>query len=105
MAEEHDDTEVPHVGTLRVTYTGPVIPHWRWEFVEGDRTVIQELVRRANAVIGLLPPRDPQFRRNRSRVDGDAAREGIEIIWVNVPEPEERPERPAGAPARAGVRS
>lgn len=83
MTEEFLE-EVEHCGTLRIAYTGPVIPHWRYEFVEGDRSAIEELVHRANSIIGLLPPGDPQFRRNRDRVQRDADHEGITVEWVGV---------------------
>jgi hypothetical protein len=35
----------------------------------------------------LLPPHDPQFRRNRERVVRDAEREGLILEWdLGVPE-------------------
>lgn len=105
MIEEEEVVEPQ--GTVRVTFTGPVIPHWRYEFVEGNREVIQDLVRRANTVIGLLPPGDPQFRRNQNRVQRDADREAVTIEWVGVDPPEDRSAVPHGdhagsapAPAR-----
>jgi len=91
MTEELDEVEPQ--GTVRITFTGPVIPHWRYEFVEGNRDVIQEFVRRANTVIGLLPHNDPQFRRNRERVRRDAEREGVTVEWVGVPEREDDRDR------------
>ena len=36
---------------------------------------------RTNARLTLLQPIDPQFRRNRERVNRDAERERIEIVW------------------------
>ena len=36
---------------------------------------------RVNARLLLLPPHDPQFRRNRERVNRDAERERIAIEW------------------------
>ncbi|MBX7159295.1 MAG: hypothetical protein K1X95_03310 [Acidimicrobiia bacterium] len=88
MIEEQEVLEPQ--GTVRITFTGSVIPHWRYEFVEGNREVIQDLVRRANTVIGLLPPGDPQFRRNQNRVQRDADREAVTIEWVGVDPPEDR---------------
>ena len=29
----------------------------------------------------LLPPHDPQFRRNRDRVNRDGETERIEVVW------------------------
>ncbi|MFN8105418.1 MAG: hypothetical protein U0U69_13245 [Acidimicrobiia bacterium] len=97
MIEEEEVVEPQ--GTVRVTFTGPVIPHWRYEFVEGNREVIQDLVRRANTVIGLLPPGDPQFRRNQNRVQRDADREAVTIEWVGVDPPEDRSAVPQGGHA------
>ncbi|MCC7076413.1 MAG: hypothetical protein IT198_04740 [Acidimicrobiia bacterium] len=93
MVDEFVEEEIEYAGTVRIAYTGPVIPHWRYELVEGDRESITELVHRANSVIGLLPPGDPQFRRNRDRVQRDAERNGITIEWVGVNLPEDREER------------
>jgi hypothetical protein len=53
----------------RVVYLGPVAPHWR---------------------LVLLPPHDPQFRRNRERVIRDAERENILLEWdLGLPEDDE----------------
>jgi hypothetical protein len=38
----------------------------------------------------LLPPHDPQFRRNRERVVRDAEREQLELEWdLGIPEESE----------------
>ena len=50
----------------------------------------------------LLPPHDPQYRRNRERVIRDAERENIELQWdLGVPEEEvvAEPAEPAEASA------
>jgi hypothetical protein len=36
---------------------------------------------RVNARLLLLPAHDPQFRRNRERVNRDAERERIQLTW------------------------
>lgn len=90
MVDDTLEEEIEHTGTVRIAYTGPVIPHWRYELVEGDREIITELVHRANSVIGLLPPTDPQFRRNRDRVQRDADRNGITVEWLGTNLPEDR---------------
>ena len=36
---------------------------------------------RVNARLMLLPPHDPQFRRNKERVNRDAERELISLDW------------------------
>jgi hypothetical protein len=60
--------------------------------VFGDRTVIEEFRQRALARLLLLPPHDPQFRRNRERVARDAEREALILEWdLGIPEEEEVP--------------
>jgi hypothetical protein len=44
--------------------------------VFGDGRLIDEFAR-----LQLLPPHDPQFRRNRERVNRDAERERLLIDW------------------------
>jgi hypothetical protein len=46
----------------------------------------------------LLPPHDPQYRRNRERVIRDAERENILLEW-DLGVPEEEPVEPTAAPA------
>ena len=43
--------------------------------------VIEEFRQRALARLLLLPPHDPQFRRNRERVVRDAERENLLLDW------------------------
>jgi len=71
----------------RVVYLGPVTPHWRIDSEFGDRSVIDDFERRVLARLVLLPPHDPQFRRNRERVIRDAERENILLEWdLGLPE-------------------
>jgi hypothetical protein len=57
--------------------------------VFGDRQVIDEFRQRAVARLQLLPPHDPQFRRNRERVVRDAERENLILDWdLGYEEPE-----------------
>jgi hypothetical protein len=65
----------------RVVYLGPVMPHWEVYGDYGDRTLLEEFRARVLARLVLLPRDDPQFRRNRERVQRDAEREGISIEW------------------------
>ena len=71
-------------------YMGPVAPHWEVQGLSGDRTLVEEFRQRAMARLVLLPPHDPQFRRNRERVVRDAEREQIMLDWdlgaVELPE-------------------
>jgi hypothetical protein len=50
--------------------------------VFGDEEQIQAFVDRIDARLRLLPPHDPQFRRNRERVNRDAEREALIVEWV-----------------------
>lgn len=82
----------PEVG-IRVVYLGPVAPHWEIEGIYGDQAAVEEFRRRTNARLQLLPPHDPQFRRNRERVNRDAERERIIVDW-DLGYPEEEDEYP-----------
>ena len=79
----------PRRGLVRVVYLGPVAPHWEVEAEFGERSVIEEFRARALARLVLLPPHDPQFRRNRERVARDAERENLILDWdLGLPEEE-----------------
>jgi hypothetical protein len=71
----------PPRGHIKIIYLGPVAPHWEVASVFGDRNVIDEFRQRALARLQLLPPHDPQFRRNRERVVRDAEREYLILDW------------------------
>ena len=91
MSESTDDLEPqPPRGHVRIVYLGPVAPHWDVQSDFGDRNLIEEFRQRALARLVLLPPHDPQFRRNRERVVRDAEREGLHIDWdLGIPEENE----------------
>lgn len=76
--EEEPQEPIAHT---RITYTGPVAPHWEITHEGGDETAVDEFRNRAMARLQLLPPHDPQFRRNRERVNRDAERELIVLVW------------------------
>jgi hypothetical protein len=80
MSDVPTDVLAP-VAAAKVVYLGPVAPHWEVRGVHGDRAVIDAFRDRVNARLLLLPPHDPQFRRNRERVNRDAERENIAIEW------------------------
>ncbi len=65
----------------RIVYLGPVAPHWEIRSEFGDRDLVDEFRVRVEARLRLLPPHDPQFRRNRERVNRDADRENILLEW------------------------
>ncbi len=73
--------DLPLQGHVRIVYLGPVAPHWEVHRVFGDPQVIDEFRLRVMARLQLLPPHDPQFRRNRERVARDAERERLELDW------------------------
>lgn len=71
----------PPVGQAEIVYLGPVAPHWDIRTVHGDAELMNAFYGRVSARLLLLPPHDPQFRRNRERVTRDAERERIEVQW------------------------
>jgi len=103
---EEGEEPPPPVGHVRVVYLGPVAPHWEVQSDFGDPELIEAFRHRTMARLVLLPPHDPQYRRNRERVIRDAERENITLEWdLGVPEEavvpsEADPEAPpADAPA------
>lgn len=76
-------TEAPPepVGHVRIVYLGPVAPHWEVQSDYGDPDAIDAFRERVAARLVLLPPHDPQFRRNRERVARDAERENLALEW------------------------
>jgi hypothetical protein len=80
MVEEVVEQQPPQ-GHVRIVYLGPLSPHWDVQGVFGERAAIDEFRQRALARLQLLPPHDPQFRRNRERVARDAEREALILDW------------------------
>ena len=90
--DEQQPAEPPR-GHVRMVYLGPVAPHWEVESEFGDRAIIDAFRERALARLVLLPPHDPQFRRNRERIVRDAERENLILEWdLGVPEEAENAE-------------
>jgi len=87
MSMTETPTDQPPRGHVRVIYLGPVAPHWD---VQGDsevRGLVDDFRSRVMARLLLLPPHDPQFRRNRERVVRDAERENLVLTWdLGAPE-------------------
>lgn len=81
MAEEPIEHEGPPIASITVEYLGPVAPHWDVRATFGERAVVDGFRARMNARLMLIPPHDPQFRRNRERVVRDAERENITLAW------------------------
>ena len=65
----------------RIVYLGSVSPHWEVYGDWGERQVLDDFRARALARLVLLPRDDPQFRRNKERINRDAERELISIEW------------------------
>lgn len=96
MSQQTSDdisTPQPPRGRARVVYLGPIAPHWEVQSDFGDRGFIEDFRQRVLARLVLLPPHDPQFRRNRERVVRDAEREAITLEW-DLGYPEEEYELP-----------
>lgn len=75
---------VDPVGEVKIKFLGPVAPHWECDMVFGDPEQIQAFVDRLDARLRFIPPHDPQFRRNRERVNRDAEREQLRVEWVST---------------------
>lgn len=88
-----ESTEPPRAG-VTILYMGPVAPHWDLRADFGDTAVIDAFWDRIQARLMLLPPHDPQFRRNRERVKRDGERENIVVAWDPPELDEEMPPRP-----------
>ena len=85
-----EEENIPPQGHARLVYLGPVAPHWEIRSDFGDSRLIDDFRARVMARLVLLPPHDPQFRRNRERVNRDAEREHILLDWdLGYEEPEE----------------
>ncbi len=78
-AELHED--LPPVAHVTIVYTGPIAPHWELRVRYGDQKMLDDFWARVNARLLLLPKHDPQFRRNKERVNRDAERERITCDW------------------------
>ena len=89
-AADLEAVDEPPVGEATITYLGPVAPHWEIRAVYGDADFMAAFQDRVHARLLLLPPHDPQFRRNRERVNRDAERERIIVNWdLGYPEDED----------------
>ena len=78
---EEEEEPQPPVGSVKIVYLGPVAPHWEVRAEFGDREMIDDFRGRVQARLLLLPPHDPQFRRNRERVNRDAERVNLHLEW------------------------
>jgi len=83
LEDEVTETAEPiePIGHVRVVYLGPIAPHWEVVSDFGPSDVVDQFRERVLARLVLLPPHDPQFRRNRERVVRDAERENLALEW------------------------
>lgn len=81
MTDIEPEEDLPPVAHVTMVYTGPVAPHWEMKVRYGDQKMLDDFWTRVNARLLLLPKHDPQFRRNRERVNRDAERERIICDW------------------------
>ena len=82
-----EEAPVQPQGQLTIIYLGPVAPHWDVRSSFGDASVIDDFRQKIMARLDLLPPHDPQFRRNRERIVRDAEREALTVDWdLGVPD-------------------
>ena len=81
MTDIEPEEDLPPVAHVVLVYNGPVAPHWEMQVRYGDQKMLDDFWNRVNARLLLLPKHDPQFRRNRERVNRDAERERIVCDW------------------------
>jgi hypothetical protein len=81
MTDVEPEEDLPPVAHVTLVYNGPVAPHWDLKVHYGDRKMLDDFWTRVNARLLLLPKHDPQFRRNRERVNRDAERERVICDW------------------------
>jgi hypothetical protein len=81
MTDFEPEEDLPPVAHVTLVYNGPVAPHWEMKPRYGDQKMLDDFWTRVHARLLLLPKHDPQFRRNRERVNRDAERERIICDW------------------------
>ena len=85
------DPDSPPRADVTIAYGGPAAPHRDIRTSSGDASVADAFAARVHARLMLLPAHDPQFRRNRERVNKDAEREHIRLTWdLGYDDPDDR---------------
>ena len=74
---------IPPSAHVKIVYLGPAAPHWDFRSDFGDTSYVEAFKLRVQARLLLLPPHDPQFRRNRERVNRDAERSNICLLYTS----------------------
>lgn len=77
---ERNETTPPDAH-VKIVYLGPRSPHWEYRSDFGESEIVEGFKRRVQARLVLLPPHDPQFRRNSERVKRDAQQSNIMLEW------------------------
>ena len=99
MSDVETLEDLPPVAHATIAYLGPVSPHWELRGHFGEEKMLDDFWARVHARLLLLPKHDPQFRRNRERVNRDAERELIRLDWdLGDEEPARQPRREQPAP-------
>ena len=80
-AVDENGDPIPPDAHVKIVYLGPTSPHWDFRSDFGDANYVESFKLRVQARLLLLPPHDPQFRRNRERVNRDAERSNILLEW------------------------
>ena len=81
MTNVEELEQLPPVAAVTLKFLGPAAPHWEYQVNYGDEQLVQDFFNRVAARLLLLPKHDPQFRRNRERVNRDAESERITCSW------------------------
>ncbi len=82
MSEQTTETSpIPPKGHLKIIYAGPTAPHWEFRSDFGEKSLLEIFLNRTEARLLLLPPHDPQFQRNRERINRDAERQNLLVEW------------------------
>lgn len=100
MTHVEPTEDLPPVAHCTIAYTGPVSPHWELRTHFGDPKMLDDFWARVMARLLLLPKHDPQFRRNKERVNRDAERALITLDWDLGDEEPSRGRAEAGAARR-----
>ena len=106
MSDITVENDEPPIGQATIVYLGPAAPHWEIRPVFGERDVMDSFRDRVNARLLLLPPHDPQFRRNRERVNATESARDIVVEWdLGYPRTSPTPDLERGAVAHNRHRS
>lgn len=79
--DEYEEEVPTYDAQVTIVYLGPTAPHWDFRSDFGDVEIVEAFKLRVQARLLLLPPHDPQFRRNRERVNRDAESANISLAW------------------------